>query len=202
MHPVLRWASPADVTDDGFLTEGERSRLDAHRSSADRRAFVAKRWFIREVVAEAAGCSPDEVVIAQRCQRCGGPHGRPTVRIPGRRALFLSWSSASGITAVAVDRSPVGVDVVPRPELLGWARLEAVLKATGLGLAVDPSLVGLSATAVERWDGPGPRPRLRITDAAFGDVLVGAIATRRHRWGSGQWRQRALAQPRLQQVLD
>ena len=202
MHPVLRWAVPTHAPDDAFLTDGERSRLEAHRSPAARREFVATRWFVREVVAEAAGCSPAGVTIMQQCPECGGPHGRPTARTPGRRAPFLSWSSANGTTVVAVDRSPVGVDVVSRPELLGWARLEAVLKATGHGLAVDPSLVELSATSVVRWDGPGPRPRLQITDVAFGGDLVGAVAVRGRRWGSGQWRQRALEQPRPQQVLD
>lgn len=202
MHPVLRWAVPADAPDHAFLNDGERARLEAHSSPADRRAFVARRWFIREVVAEAAGCAPTEVTIVQRCRQCGGPHGRPTVRTPGRRALFVSWSSADGTTAVAVDRAPVGVDLVHHPELLEWARLEAVLKATGHGLAVHPSLVGLSATRVERWDGPGPRPRLLITDVACGGDLVGAVAARRRRWGSGQWRQRNFEQPRSEQVFD
>lgn len=184
MHPVLRWAVPADVADDGFLTDGERTRLDAQRSAADRRRFVARRWFAREVVAEAAGCSPVEVTIMQHCLHCGGPHGRPTVRTPRRRSVSLSWSSTGDVTIVAVDRSPVGVDVVPRRDLLEWARIEAVLKATGHGLDVGPSLLTLSDTEVARWEGPGRRPRLRITDVDLGDGLVGAVATRRRRSGS------------------
>lgn len=199
---MLRWAAPADVAGDAFLTDGERSRRDAISSPDERRRFVARRWFVREVVAAAADCTPAEVTIVQHCLRCGGPHGHPTVRTPGRRAPYLSWSSTGDVTAVAVDRAPVGVDIVPRPALVEWARLEAVLKATGHGLEVDPSLVELSATAVERWDGPGRRPRLRITDVALGDGLVGAVAARGRRWGSGQWRQRSLVQPRSDEVLD
>lgn len=202
MHPVLRWAVPTHVGDDLFLTDGERSRRDALPSPDDRRRFVARRWFIREVVAEAAGCSPAEVTIVQHCLRCGGPHGHPSVRTPGRRAPHLSWSSTGDVTVVAVDRSPVGVDVVPHPELLEWARLEAVLKATGHGLDVDPSLVELSATGVRRWDGPGPRPRTRITDVELGDGLVGAVAARRRRLGSRQGRQHPFVQPRAEQAFD
>jgi 4'-phosphopantetheinyl transferase len=181
VRSVLRWGIPTGPPDDGFLTEGERRRADAHRSAAAREAFVARRWFAREVVAEATGCAPPEVHIAQRCPRCDGPHGRPTVSVPHGPRPFASWSSAGDVTVVAVGRQPVGVDVVARPELLVWARLEAVLKATGHGLDVDPSLVELSATGVQRWDGPGPRPRLRITDVTFVDGLIGAVARGRRR---------------------
>ncbi len=176
MQPVLRWAAPARVADDHFLSDGERMRGAALAPHSARQAFVAKRWYIREVVAEASGCSPINVTIEQRCRRCGGPHGRPTVRTPSRRVPYVSWSSARGLTIVAVADVPVGVDVVPGPELREWARLEAVLKATGHGLDVDPSLVELSPTGVRRWHGPGARPRLRIHDLSLGDGLVGAVA--------------------------
>lgn len=201
MPPVLSWTVPEGAPDASFLTAGERARLQAHHSPNDRQAFVARRWFIREVVADAAGCTPAEVTIVQRCRRCGGPHGRPAVRTPGRRAPFVSWSSVGPVTAVAVDRSPVGIDVVASPELLEWARLEAVLKATGHGLEVNPTLVGLSATEVTRWDGPGRRPRLRIVDVELGGDLVGAVAGRRGRWASGQRWERRLEQPRREQIL-
>lgn len=181
MHPVVRWAVPAAVPDDGFLTHGERMRSAAQLTSRARAGFVATRWFIREVVAEAAGCPPCEVAIEQRCRRCGGPHGRPTIRTPAGGPLFASWSSAGQLTVVAVADVAVGVDVVSNPEQRAWARLEAVLKATGHGLDVDPSLVELSATGVRRWHGPGPRPRLRISDLSLGDGLVGAVAHERPR---------------------
>lgn len=203
MRAVVRWEVPASVSDDSFLTEGERSRCDALRSDVDRARFVARRWFVRLVVAEAAGCSPATVVIEQRCVRCAGPHGRPVARTPSRRKLHVSWSSVGDVTAVAVDRAPIGVDVVAGPPLLEWARLEAALKATGHGLDVDPSLVTVSAKGVERWDGPGRRPRVRIVDLVLEEGLVGAVATRR-RWrglrGVPEARARAAtdrAEPRL-----
>lgn len=138
------------VSDDSFLTDGERSRHDALRSDIERGRFVGRRWFVRRVVADAARCRPAMVVIEQRCLRCAGPHGRPVVRTPSRRRLHVSWSTLGDLTAVAVHRKPIGVDVVAGPAQLEWARLEAVLKATGHGLEVDPSLVSLSATGVER----------------------------------------------------
>jgi 4'-phosphopantetheinyl transferase len=108
------------------------------------------------------------VVIEQRCERCGGPHGRPrVVRPPG---AFVSLSRAASTVAVAVSLAgPIGVDIEsvsavgragfddvafngPEREALQalpvterdrvraglWTAKEAVLKLFGAGLTVDP----------------------------------------------------------------
>jgi 4'-phosphopantetheinyl transferase len=108
------------------------------------------------------------VVIEQRCERCGGPHGRPrVVRPPG---AFVSLSRADETVAVAVSLAgPIGVDIesvsavgragfddvafngpersalqaVPvterdRMRAGLWTAKEAVLKLSGHGLTVDP----------------------------------------------------------------
>lgn len=179
---VVRHSVPRPPADHGFLTAGEHERVAAIRRSEDRDAFVARRWFVREVVAAATGSGPEVVSVQQRCARCGGPHGRPEVAVPGGPPLFASWSSVGGLVVVAVDRSPVGVDVAVGEDRGDWVRLEAVLKATGLGLDVDPSLVHLAGGRVRRWDGPGRRPRLRITDVPTVEGHSCAVA---HRPGGG-----------------
>lgn len=115
--------------------------------------------------------------FVSRCPACGGAHGR--VRVEGVDAA-VSVSYASGWAFVAVnDRGDrIGVDAVPTgagglervlasdgrrsPGDLArrWARVEAVLKADGRGLAVDPSRVEVSLDAV------GWRARIRGEDAA------------------------------------
>ena len=59
-------------------------------------------------------------------------------------------------------------------------RTEAVLKATGHGLDVDPRLVGISgpdaAPRLETWHGPGRRPAVTLTDLDLGGGFVGCVA--------------------------
>ena len=106
----------------------------------------------------------------------------------------LSLSRAAGLVVVALsDAGPVGVDVEPvhepdagpRPPgdlaavvlapgewpaagphglLRTWARTEAVLKAAGTGLAVDPRALRVSDAA--------GRPEVRVVDAAAGAPLA------------------------------
>lgn len=103
------------------------------------------------------------------CPRCGGPHGRPVV-VPGLMMPHVSLAAAGPLVAVAVtDAGPVGVDVErvlragspgfldvalhpdedlpdgPEAAARLWVRKEAVLKAAGVGLLVDPADVLLSA---------------------------------------------------------
>lgn len=145
-------------------------------SRQDRDRFIARRWFVRRTLAEDLRCDPGDVAILQECPTCGGPHGRPRVSGPSGREVFASWSSCGDLVVVATARAPVGVDVVGSRDLVDWGRLEATLKATGVGLTVDPSVVELSTTRVRRWRGPGRRPVLRLATAPLPDGAVVAIA--------------------------
>lgn len=173
----VRWAGVHD--DDRLLTGAERRRAAA-MGEADRRRFVTGRDLLRRTVAAVAGCHPADVEVEQTCTRCGGPHGRPAVHAGGR-ALGASVAHAGELAVVAVATRAVGVDVEPGADRR-WVRTEAVLKATGHGLEVDPSLVGVSAPGdpprLLSWQGPGRRPRLRIVDLDPCDGYVGALAVR------------------------
>lgn len=152
--------------------------------AADRDALVA-------LAAEVLGVPATSLRLERRCPHCGGTdHGRPS--IPGA-PVSVSLARTDGVRALAVapaESGPVGVDVervsrvrrAPldtftageraeiahavdpdqrRTEL--WAAKEAILKADGRGLRVDPRTVEVSSH-------PG------VTISTHGDVVV-AIAT-------------------------
>ena len=112
------------------------------------------RRMLRELVSARTGLSPTDVRITATCPDCGGAHGRPVAEGSG---LHLSVSYSTGVVVVAVATTPVGVDVEHRAQsherldavlkLTGarsierWTRTEAVLRADGRGLRVDPAEV-------------------------------------------------------------
>ena len=112
-------------------------------------AGVPRREVSRALLAELL----PGATVSSRCASCGGDHGRP--RLAGTDAA-VSVSYAPGWAVVALTRIParIGVDAVPRDagglervlphgtaDATGWARVEAVLKADGRGLAIDPARV-------------------------------------------------------------
>lgn len=112
--------------------------------------------------------------FAARCVRCGGEHGR--LRVSGADAAVSvsyagGWAfavTASGAMSVGLDAVPVAVTglerVLPGADAGAWARVEAVLKADGRGLAVDPARVQFAAAS------PGADWNARIDD---GPALTG-----------------------------
>jgi 4'-phosphopantetheinyl transferase len=63
--------------------------------------------------------------------------------------------------------------------LAGWVRIEAVLKADGRGLRVDPARVRFAddAQGTVAWI-EDERPRYRVVDVELGRYLVVALARR------------------------
>ncbi len=162
------------------LSEPDRAR--AAGFGADRLAeFVLGRAVIAGLV---AGMFPDAgtwSVVTATCRRCGARHG--PVEVTGVPVL-ASVSYAPGlVVAAAAPRSQVsrlGIDVEPatadprrtrdlqrllgssaEPVMERWTRIEAVLKADGRGLRVDPGEVRLSSSGA--WI-PGDPARYRVVD--------------------------------------
>ena len=187
---IVRWAKVDALDPDlvpEWLTPAERGRHRSLRQPVDRRQFVGARRLLRDTLIELLGGTADDVVLHQQCDRCGGAHGRPMVRIAGRPGPHVSTTHAGGLVAVAIASNPVGVDLEPvgdtttdTGDLVTWVRTEAVLKATGHGLDVDPRLVGISgpdaAPRLETWNGPGRRPAVTLADLDLGGGLVGCVA--------------------------
>jgi 4'-phosphopantetheinyl transferase len=142
------------------LDEAELERAGRFRFEVDRRRFIRRRAFLRNVLATYLGV-PDST-IAYRTSR----HGRPEV---ATHAVTFSTSHADGLAVVAIaTEGRVGVDVErlrPIPDALGlargvlaareaehlrsvplltrseeflrtWTRKEAYAKALGLGLSL------------------------------------------------------------------
>ncbi|ROS76655.1 4'-phosphopantetheinyl transferase superfamily protein [Cellulomonas sp. PhB143] len=153
---------------------------------------AARDALLREALA-AAGLrlGAGDVALARRCATCGGTdHGKPEVVAALARGRHVSVAHTATRLAVAVADGPCGVDVedvaavgrapvapvllAPRERVGGgppdaedlartWVRKEALLKATGHGLAVEPADLVLGPPGapprVVRWRGPGRTPR-------------------------------------------
>lgn len=153
-----------------LLTPAERARWGAIALPDARDRFLLGRLLLRQGAAELSGVPVDRVVVRSECPRCGGPHGRPIIDGDGVAALQASLSSTSGLVVAAFlparhgravgvdveaiagspDRAAAIDDLVPRARpsasaplaaLRRWTRAEAVLKADGRALRVDPSCV-------------------------------------------------------------
>lgn len=134
-----------------LLSPPERERHAALvPASAD--SFLVGRMLLRELAAELTG-DPRPVITAT-CPDCGGPHGVP--RLEGAAPRLSVSRCALAVVAVATWGA-IGVDIEPiagaesrldaiekltgHRSLRHWTRVEAVLKADGRGLRVDPRQV-------------------------------------------------------------
>lgn len=175
---------------------------DALRSAEERRADG--RRLVIEAAAALLGIDPSEVTVTARCAHCGGDHGRPLVSIDGRPgALDASVSHADGATVAAVADRVMGIDLEPiaggsdrfvairavsgpwaaevadgADALRAWTTVEAVVKADGRGLEIDPRRVRLTGRPGELGttasiDGAGP---LYAVSSAVVDGCVVTLA--------------------------
>ena len=190
---------------EALLDPAERHRLAALRSAPEAARFVAAHALLRVVVGRRVGVDPAALEVSATCRRCGGPHGVP--RVAGHPDLHLSLSHAGDRVVLALGCAPLGVDVeataaaafpgfsavalaageqavtdVERAVL--WTRKEAVLKATGHGLAVPPTALTVSAAgrppALLGWDPraagvPAPGPVV-LADLDLGTGYAGCVA--------------------------
>ncbi|WP_052757691.1 4'-phosphopantetheinyl transferase family protein [Streptomyces yangpuensis] len=206
----LWWASAGDAHPrlGGLLDKGERARADRLRRPADRALHLTAHALARTVAAAQLGIPAESLPLTAVCKRCGGPHGKPQPPLPVR--LSWSHSGERVVVALSLG-TEIGVDVeriapfapetaervlcapertvlaalpaVRRPEgfVRYWTRKEALLKATGDGLAVAPELLHLTPPDAPprllSWSGPDrPRLPLHLYDLDAGTGYLAALA--------------------------
>lgn len=90
------------------LGEPAEHRMRRLRSAGDRDDFSAARRLAKRA-AEYAGESGLGVMdLRQRCDSCGGEHGRP---VPTAGGWHVSWGHSRGYVVAGVSRSRLGVDI-------------------------------------------------------------------------------------------
>ncbi|MEE1756660.1 4'-phosphopantetheinyl transferase family protein [Streptomyces sp. SP18CS02] len=137
----------------GELSPYEQQRLRRlERNPRARHRYLASHLAARDIVAGYLGCEPADLTHVRNAQ-----HGKPGYILgwcPGP-AISLSRSDGLALLAVRQPGSTVGVDVerirpgIDWPRVLGrpnvetasgfraWTRLEASVKASGLGLSAS-----------------------------------------------------------------
>ncbi|MEO3934250.1 4'-phosphopantetheinyl transferase superfamily protein [Micrococcaceae bacterium Sec7.4] len=156
---------------DAFLSPEERNASLRFRRAEDRLDYAASHALFRLLAAWRLGRAPEDAAVLdvrRTCAGCGGTdHGKPSV---GGVAVSMSRSHGTVMAVAGPAGASLGADIerVPAevfagfddfalapeerpgpdgPELTDagrirlWVAKEAVLKAAGLGLAVDPSSV-------------------------------------------------------------
>jgi 4'-phosphopantetheinyl transferase len=122
-------------------------------------------------VAELVGADPIRLALDATCPDCREQHGQ--IVVPDYPIHVSLSHSRLAVIAVASAR-PIGVDVestvqsierlaaigivAGQPSIAGWTAVEAVLKADGRGLRVDPKRV--------EFEGFGEKLEARVTDRA------------------------------------
>lgn len=176
----LHRATPLDEwewdTAAAMLSDGERRRM--RRSTAHgAEVLLTGRLLARSLAGDILGLDPAEVPLSAACPDCGEEHGRPIIEgtrlhvslshCDGVTVAAASWGAAVGVDIERNDHSPQRLDAIEtltgQRSLRHWTRVEAVLKADGRGLRVDPGKVRVlvDGARLEAWvDGSAALYRL------------------------------------------
>ena len=195
-----------------LLDASESARLAAFRRAQDRDAYVVAHVSLRRLLAERLEQDPEAVsLLREPCSHCGGPHGRPYVLGRGvhfslshtRGMVLIALASRPvGIDVETLLDAPVVDELIsqlhpdeaaelavvpyearPRAFARCWTRKEAVLKATGVGLNVEPALTYVGTGAQ-----PASQQAWLLADVATEPGYAAAVALRRPDRGPGDHR--------------
>lgn len=192
-----------------LLDDVERQRASAFRFPSDRRRFIVTHGVLRTILATHVGCKPEEIRMSRGRQ--GKPHldephfgdVRFNLAHSGEVAMVVvshgrdvgvdleeerSFSALGRMASVIL--SPVEQDVFVRLHpserhralLRAWTRKEAVLKATGTGLFVDPATVPVPLDPTPPLTSPGvfeqrrPEVSWQLWEPVTPSGYLGAVA--------------------------
>ncbi|TDC91265.1 4'-phosphopantetheinyl transferase superfamily protein [Actinomadura sp. 7K507] len=207
---AVHWAAPADEPGmRALLDDGERDRYDRFLRKEDKARFVTGRFLARTTLAGITGLDPGGIRFTTDCPHCGGAHGKPRLP-GHDLDFSLSHSGDRVVLAVAegamvgvdverendrdIDRLAAMVLAAPERDVFAalpseqrkrafhryWSRKEAILKATGHGLAAPMTAIHLSAPGdpaeVLAWDGDAAVSPVRLADLATGPGYAAAVA--------------------------
>lgn len=207
---AVHWAVPADEPHmRDLLDPGERDRYERFMRAEDKARFVTGRFLARNVLSEATGLAPGGIRFTTDCPHCGGAHGKPRFPGSGldfslshsgdRVVLVLSDGPEVGVDVEResdrdVDRLGTMVLSAPERDVLQslppeqrkrafhsyWCRKEALLKATGHGLAASMTAIHVSGpdepAAVLSWDDDKAVSPVRLADLTPGPGYAASVA--------------------------
>jgi 4'-phosphopantetheinyl transferase len=207
---AVHWAVPVDEPHmRDLLDGGERERYDRFMRAEDKARFVTGRFLARTALSEATGLPPGRIRFTTDCPHCGGSHGKPRLpghdvdfslsHSADRVVLVLSEGPEVGVDVEResdrdVDRLGEMVLSAPEREVLAalppdernrgfhayWCRKEALLKATGHGLAAPMTAIHVSGpdepAEVLSWDDDKAVSPVRLADLAPGPGYAASLA--------------------------
>jgi 4'-phosphopantetheinyl transferase len=186
-----------------LLHPAERERLPTLRREPDRERFATGRLLARAAIGQRTATAPADVLIDATCPRCGRQHGRPTtpgaelsISHSGNLvAVALTRATPVGIDVESGDSLGAGDGSALWPQVLGateadaiaalppgrrrdallavWTRKEALLKASGDGLAIEMSTLEVSAPGRPPALLKGARGLPAPTEVTLRDFVVG-----------------------------
>jgi 4'-phosphopantetheinyl transferase len=167
------------------LAPDERATMQGFSRGTDAVRFATGRAVLRLLAGRYTGAAPRSIVLDRTCPYCQAPHGKP--RVSGAPELDASVSGSGDLVAIAASRSTtVGLDIeavsaarlagmaalvlapgepmrTPREALQLWCCKEAILKATGHGLVIDPRTLVLGGGPRDYHVVAAPRDQAQLT---------------------------------------
>ncbi|MDN3497071.1 hypothetical protein QL996_14100 [Planococcus sp. APC 4015] len=148
-----------------------------------------RRGVADALLAKLVAALGESGTIGRLCPTCGSTmHGRPVVDAPVALSLGYAGALVAAAAARTAEAASVGIDIEPddrevgdlralfaprdAPDLAGWTRIEAVLKADGRGIRLDPSRVVIEGAQATH---PGPFEVATI-DGPAGHIISVAVA--------------------------